>query len=1836
MKCWCTAPDGSIKPSNLLPSAKELLDIYIDHVWMPMQTHATASAAAMSQYRMLALVDPDPNNEINRNRRQCVYVLDGKEQVVGSNSSSSSTAANVPLAMELRQTLMLKLESGVRAEKIIVSGKGFLLIGDHGLILMYDRTDDKSEPFVETKRLSLGRMHLAGATVYPAEDKMVVLTKSNRLLTLAMDVQAEQLTKTLAKHEQQHHGNQAGGGSKGLMKHHHHHHTSDGDHASAMVGHHSVISDLTKGGYHPSEILSADFALERPLMMTIGKDGLARVWNYTTGRCEIVHAFSPTEEASVCALHPNGLHAVVALKDRIRMYNMLLDKLRPAKETVLKNVRALKYAHGAQYIAIAASISVYVYDTRTLTPLATYTAHLQPVTRLAWADGDQILFSGGMDGNVYGWPIAFGGANEAGGAGAGSGSGGHHHHHHGNFGRIEVITATNRSAPIHDLVVDARSTVFRDPSSMHASSTGNGADDGTTNSSNSNSNNNNSNNSNNNNSANDASGIVATTGGDNATAGSNHHSWLQWMNYARSLVIVTSRDGHVRMPSWALTPGGAGVSGGKANKGGDNDDLLLLPSSSSAVGVAANANAAMASSSSSSNNNNNNNNATTTTTTANYNNNSSNGINNAGNTTTNNNNNNNNGGTVAVASAGFNPTGRYPTIDGVPTLFGDVSISITAVCLAPDRTKLFAGTSVGSIRVYAWPPDPQFFPLHAQQSNSTNAAAAPLALPTTYGAAGNVGNGTNGTNGTNTSGMNLAMSMFQHLHLCYEVYTHKEAVIAIGVGARPNLVLSAAADGSVFMQQLSDERPFAVRRAQAALSSPKASSSTSAAAFDPFEDDVEEASKKLLNDDIVLLASEDVEEHVNQVVELQKLLTETRAQNEFHARKLEVEHNDHLKKITDAHESALQKERDVFERQRNNYESRIRDLMASIESKDADHAKIVTQMENQYEHRLADQIMRYDLLSEKMQLLKQKCEGLVENERDKFAAQLSSLRSEHATTIKRMQGENRRAIEEKATNENAYKQIIGQQEEEYEDELRALITAAEKELVSERELVTRLRTAMAEKQTQYDHLKKKFEELQRASRARMELLAKETAEKKKHMDTIEHYKKNLAEREEALAEKEKVVLELRSKTRTLENFRFVLDHRLQQLSSERGPITSHIEGLEKHIATMYEEMVDEFAAKKASAEANQLKDQKISWLSQDLNKLRATVREKEQYIAGFKREVGNIVTSMIVGKELEESIHSLYKKFVKGEGDDGNANNQPGNNGHNSTNNHGNGTNNNNNNNHSSSSTTMKAKQTIDRRQGSAGGGGVRMSAKAQEVIADLLHGAPGHALLKNTLGGGNNAHQHYHNGNSSNNNNNNNSNPLANHPEMMADDQSFMSVDTGLVGHHHGLHHHGVGHSKALIREVEEALVDTAKEAARQMDHLEDRANKLKKRLRVTQKEATITSRHRLHENSDLLFECNDLRAENKELNRKIGVLRHDLEMLQRQQAFLRTGTSPPRAPSAAAAAAAAASRHPQQHHQQQDEAGGGGGDDGVEALEMYLQHPTTEIAPWVVHSGLRGSHQPLLAPSQSSPVLSLQQQQQSRQPKQHNHHNNNNKLSASMSALPTAINNHNVAAAAGGSSSTKAVQMPNVLLSKQIERLNAAVESLAQQLDEANREKDMQRLELTKLRKLLAQQQILHSGSGSLHQSSPSVHKLPSLHQPNGNNNNSNSNNNQAPQLQSSLIGSNHPSVFSSASTGSQPIHASKEGLSLTHADVTGQPSEQDRLNMRLTPQGSQVSAGQLHKKGSKNASTASASSLLDKHNAGKPPKSGGLENRLGGATNTLSHEFSLNSHHEGPRGE
>lgn len=408
-------------------------------------------------------------------------------------------------------------------------------------------------------------------------------------------------------------------------------------------------------------------------------------------------------------------------------------------------------------------------------------------------------------------------------------------------------------------------------------------------------------------------------------------------------------------------------------------------------------------------------------------------------------------------------------------------------------------------------------------------------------------------------------------------------------------------------------------------------------------------STSLFNSDVLMMSIEDVDEHVQTLVNLRKVLEETNAKHSFSSSQKELAHGEMMKKMIDMQEITLANEKAKFEKHKTDLEKRIKDLLYNSEIKELDHAKVKAEIENRYEHKLADQLDRYDRAGEEMQLLKQKCEGLLNLQKQSFATQLSDSHTDARLREKKLRTENKRITEDRVADESSFKEILDQQETEYEDELRQLIGAAENELINERETITKLRTLVQTKNTKVDQLKKKLIELSMASKARLTLLNNEVDEKKKMQDTIEHYRLNLKEREDALAEKEKIILELRSKTRTLENFRFVLDHRLQQLSAERGPITSHIENLERHISTIYEELVEEFDLKKNTGKVIQQKDYKMSTLTQDLHKYRNEAMKSEQYIASFKREISNILTSAIVGKELEEAVRNVYKKFVRGE-----------------------------------------------------------------------------------------------------------------------------------------------------------------------------------------------------------------------------------------------------------------------------------------------------------------------------------------------------------------------------------------------------------------------------------------------------------------------------------------------------------------------------------------------------------------------------------------------------------
>lgn len=74
----------------------------------------------------------------------------------------------------------------------------------------------------------------------------------------------------------------------------------------------------------------------------------------------------------------------------------------------------------------------------------------------------------------------------------------------------------------------------------------------------------------------------------------------------------------------------------------------------------------------------------------------------------------------------------------------------------------------------------------------------------------------------------------------------------------------------------------------------------------------------------------------------------------------------------------------------------------------------------------------------------------------------------------------------------------------------------------------------------------------------------------------------------------------------------------------------------------------------------------------------------------------------------------------------------------------------------------------------------------------------------------------------------------------------------------------------KDVVKEIDQELLESAQEANRQRAFINRAATDLKHRLDLAQTEAMRLSQRRLHENSRLVYECNELRLELKEQTRK------------------------------------------------------------------------------------------------------------------------------------------------------------------------------------------------------------------------------------------------------------------------------------------------------------------------------------------------------------------------------
>jgi cilia- and flagella-associated protein 57 len=266
------------------------------------------------------------------------------------------------------------------------------------------------------------------------------------------------------------------------------------------------------------------------------------------------------------------------------------------------------------------------------------------------------------------------------------------------------------------------------------------------------------------------------------------------------------------------------------------------------------------------------------------------------------------------------------------------------------------------------------------------------------------------------------------------------------------------------------------------------------------------------------------------------------------------------------------------------------------------HSSTMVEIEAQYERKLRVEMERFDRLSEEIERVQQHCEELIGAQQDEHKRLLKAHDAEARRVEKELRGTVERLTEDEKHNAATFKEVLDQQEQEYEAELQALMLAAQTELSAERSSTSRMRVMVQERNATIDGLKKRGEELKTETHRQDIALADHKLRNAKLEATLEHFKRHMVERESTLADKEKAIMDLRRTNTTLDNFRFVLDHRVQQLLEERAPISGQINELEEHIDSMYDELEKEYQSKQIANQEMDSKGMKINTLATEVLK----------------------------------------------------------------------------------------------------------------------------------------------------------------------------------------------------------------------------------------------------------------------------------------------------------------------------------------------------------------------------------------------------------------------------------------------------------------------------------------------------------------------------------------------------------------------------------------------------------------------------------------------------------
>ncbi|XP_055921379.1 cilia- and flagella-associated protein 57-like [Eupeodes corollae] len=157
---------------------------------------------------------------------------------------------------------------------------------------------------------------------------------------------------------------------------------------------------------HIDEIRDICMCSWRPIIITSSKDKTIRIWNYHTGKTELVKTFEV--EVTVLELYASGQYAAVGFIDKVKIMQIFMEDMNLLKIYKFPKSKDIKFSYSGHLMATAYENNIAITSVFTLDTLRIMKGHSGSVLTLAWARNDKSVISGGSDGAVYQWDIETG------------------------------------------------------------------------------------------------------------------------------------------------------------------------------------------------------------------------------------------------------------------------------------------------------------------------------------------------------------------------------------------------------------------------------------------------------------------------------------------------------------------------------------------------------------------------------------------------------------------------------------------------------------------------------------------------------------------------------------------------------------------------------------------------------------------------------------------------------------------------------------------------------------------------------------------------------------------------------------------------------------------------------------------------------------------------------------------------------------------------------------------------------------------------------------------------------------------------------------------------------------------------------------------------------------------------------------------------------------------------------------------------------------------------------------------------------------------------------------